>query len=76
MRRLSFRLADKGCPIPWSSTGQGGEEAISNPEVLERVAVTVLILRDNPLRVHQRDLLADQDSSPTLWSTLCSDTRP
>ena len=52
----------KDSPILCSAIG--AEEAImsAGPGVLECVGITVPILRDNPLRVHQRDdMPANQD---------------
>jgi hypothetical protein len=57
-------------PVVYTDIVIGAEEAISSagPGVLERVGITVRILRDNPLRVHQRDdMPANQDSCLTFW---------
>ena len=60
----------KDSPSVWSVIIMGTEEAImsAGPGVLERVGITVRILRDNPLGVHQRDVMpANQDSYFTFW---------
>jgi hypothetical protein len=74
-RGISWGVATKGCIIPWSGTGNGGEEAIINPGVLERVPITVRIFRDNPLRVNQRDVPAGKHSCLTFWLAWL-DTKP
>lgn len=60
----------KGSPSRWSVIVMGAEEAImsAGPGVLERVGITIRILRDNPLQVHQRDdMSAKQDPCLTFW---------
>jgi len=85
---LPWQIIDKGCLIPrnivldegyppfWQITlsNVGSEEAATTTRVPD--PEVTIVVREDPLCLHERDVPEDQNSCPTLWWFPPFDTTP